>query len=159
MLLLKTVSLNSLNFTHFMLFNPFFDKHSGKPDALVLGGSAVGHESNNNLVLAITYLHFRRLGRTLLPMSFVRMLMPDCITATTPENIRCYRDGLGKRRIPCLSVSASAWEELGAPQLVSTHRDSRRRRVSFSQDTVYQAIRKMYHKYAWMKAVAMNVPV
>ena len=48
-------------------------------DAQVLGDSAVGHESNTNLVLAITHLHFRRLCRTLLPKSFVRMLMPECI--------------------------------------------------------------------------------
>ena len=55
----------------------------------------------NLVVLAITYLHFRRLCRTLLPMSFARMLMLDCKNTykptRPPENIRCYEDGLGKR--------------------------------------------------------------
>ena len=53
------------------------------------------------------------------------------------------RGWVRKRLIPLLHVSASARDELGAPQLVSTHYVSWPRRVSFSQDTVYQAIRKM----------------
>ena len=47
------------------------------------GDSAVGQENDMNLALAITCHHFPRLCRTLLPMSFVPMLMPDCFTATT----------------------------------------------------------------------------
>ena len=91
-----------------------------KPDAQVLGDSAVGHESYINLALAIAY-HFRLFACS---CQIVLQLQP------TPPSQACQR------------VSASAREWLGAPQLVSTHHDSWPRRVSFSQDTVYQAIRK-----------------
>ena len=59
------------------------DKHDLARLETRCSGAAVCHESNINLVLAITYLNFHRLCRTLFTMSFVRMLMPDCITAAS----------------------------------------------------------------------------
>ena len=53
-----------------------------KPDAQVLGDSAVGHTNSISLGPPAIKIHCRRLWRTLLPKWSVRRLMPERTTAT-----------------------------------------------------------------------------
>ena len=92
------------------------DKHDLARLETRCSGPAVCHESNINLVLAITYLNFHRLCRTLLPMSFVRMLMLDCITAANDPPSREHP--IPRRWVWIVKDSVPTCERLGTSSLL-----------------------------------------